>query len=174
MNTPGASLPGQAVKGLDILRDPAAGPVILGMLGGTTWAKGMSAAQINELVGYLELKRFAAGEEIFPEGADEHWMALIISGRIAIEKAGRGEHGFRQLAELKPSHVFGELALLEGCPRSASAVAMDESIMAVLTKERFDDLCVDDPALALKLTLNISAQISCRLRSTSQRLMEFL
>jgi CRP-like cAMP-binding protein len=174
MNTPGEPLPGQAVKGLDILRDPAAGPVILGMLGGTTWAKGMSGAQIHELVGYLELKRFAAGEEIFSEGASERWMGLIISGRVAIEKAGRGEHAFRQLAELKPSHVFGELALLEGCPRSAQALALDESIMAVLTKERFDDLCAANPALALSLTLNISAQISCRLRTTSQRLIEFL
>ena len=68
--------------------------------------------------------------------------------------------------------VFGEMSLLDGQPRSATALSSTDSHIFLLTFEAFEQMKVEDPSLALLITLKISSIISRRLRHTTLQWLE--
>ncbi len=77
-------------------------------------------------------KRFKAGTRIFDEGAEGHEAYVVETGRVTIFKdtaAGR-----MVLGHLGPQGIFGEMALIDGEPRMASAEAAEDTVCLVLPK----------------------------------------
>jgi glutaminase len=70
--------------------------------------------------------------------------------------------------------VFGEMALLDGNPRSAQVLAEEDSEAYRLTYNGFGKLCMENPSVAVKLLQNIATVLSHRLRVRSDeiRLLE--
>ena len=68
------------------------------------------------------MEEFSKGERIFSEGASGDRFYIIVSGGVRIEKQ-IPKAGLETLRELKPGEGFGEMALVEEMPRSASATA---------------------------------------------------
>lgn len=155
--------------------DSELGLKLMEMLGGTTWAKGLSHEDVKKFIAYLSLYEFKDGAPIFVEGDSECYMGLIMAGHIEIRKRNDSSHPTPiQLAVVEPGQVFGEMAMLDGQPRSASAIAKGDVLMAVLLEEQYRNLCANNPALALKLTRNIAMCVSLRLRKTSDNLVRYL
>ncbi|MBQ9458664.1 MAG: cyclic nucleotide-binding domain-containing protein [Oscillospiraceae bacterium] len=73
----------------------------------------------------METKRFQKGEVIFREGSAGEAMYEIKSGAVGIY-AGFGTPDEKKLTELEPGRLFGELAVIDGSARSATAAALDE------------------------------------------------
>lgn len=73
-----------------------------------------------------------AGEVLFEEGSPGDCAYLIHSGRIAITQRGV------QLAILGPNTMFGEMALLDGAPRMATASAVEHTIVIIVQRAVFD------------------------------------
>ena len=69
---------------------------------------------------------------------------------------------------------LGEMTIVDGEPRSATAVAVASSTLAVLTQENFLLIMRDKPALSAKLLLKIAQLLSQRLRLTSGILVDYL
>jgi hydroxyacylglutathione hydrolase len=94
------------------------------------------------------IRSFAAGAVIFHEGAPGSEFYIIISGAVAIRKAIGGTD--THLATLTPGSFFGEMAVLDHYPRSATAIAVesDTTLMAVDTA-RFIYLVSQQPAFAM-------------------------
>jgi CRP-like cAMP-binding protein len=68
--------------------------------------------------------------------------------------------------------VFGEMALIEGKPRSADVVVKLDAVTHALTAEAFATLRHDHPDIAIKLIGNITRLLAARLRATSEQLRQ--
>ena len=94
-------------------------------------------------------RTFQAGEMIFSEFEPGDTFYLIQSGRVKLVKIfGEIE---RTLDILQPSEMFGEMAILENSPRSATAVALDEVKVLEFNAQNFEILMLGNPQIALKL-----------------------
>jgi CRP-like cAMP-binding protein len=94
-------------------------------------------------------RTFQAGEMIFSEFEPGDTFYLIQSGRVQLVKIiGDIE---RTLDILQPSEMFGEMAILENSPRSATAIALDEVKVLEFNTQNFEILMMGNPQIALKL-----------------------
>jgi len=86
---------------------------------------GLSTMEANFMASLSQQERFAPGETIFREGDPGEKLYTILNGQVRISKhiPGTGEEA---LAILERGNFFGEMALVDGRPRSADAVAHDE------------------------------------------------
>ena len=99
----------------------------------------------------------AAGEYLFREGESADYGYVVKSGRIAIVKSGRD--GERILAELGPGSLFGEMALIDGNPRSAAARASEQSVLTEIRAETFNDYIRSNPDAARRIMRTLVGQI---------------
>jgi CRP/FNR family transcriptional regulator, cyclic AMP receptor protein len=115
----------------------------------------------------LELEVRPAGSVLFRKGEAGDAMYLIEDGRVRIHIRDR-EGEDVTLAELARGDFFGEMAILDGKPRSASATVTEEARLAVLSREHFHSYVQRNPDLALEM---LSA-ITERLRHTDEMLRQ--
>jgi CRP/FNR family transcriptional regulator, cyclic AMP receptor protein len=107
-----------------------------------------------------EPREFKAGETIFHEGAEGKVMYVVLSGSVKLSVMGR------QLEKVGLGSVFGEMALIDASPRSASAIAVSDCKLAAVSGSRFRELIRQDPQFALE----IMGIMAARLRSMDRRL----
>ena len=94
-------------------------------------------------------RTFQAGEMIFSEFEPGDTFYLIQSGRVELVKIiGDIE---KTLDILNPSEMFGEMAILENSPRSATAIALDTVTVLEFNRQNFEILLLGNPQIALKL-----------------------
>ncbi|MDR1126656.1 MAG: Crp/Fnr family transcriptional regulator [Treponema sp.] len=94
-------------------------------------------------------KSYKASEMIFSEFERGDTFYFIISGRVRLVKVvGEIE---KTLDILQPSEMFGEMAILENSPRSATAIAMDDVKILEFNRQNFDLLMKSNPQIALRL-----------------------
>jgi CRP-like cAMP-binding protein len=94
-------------------------------------------------------RTFQAGEMIFSEFEPGDTFYLIQSGRVELVKIiGNIE---KTLDILQPSEMFGEMAILENSPRSATAIALDTVKVLEFNRQNFEILMLGNPQIALKL-----------------------
>jgi CRP/FNR family cyclic AMP-dependent transcriptional regulator len=102
---------------------------------------------------------FREGQEIFKEGEPGDVMYIIRQGMVQIWA------GNMVLATLRDGDIFGEMALIDNKPRSATAVALSDCKVLPVDAERFTFLVQETPYFALEV-LRIMAE---RLRAMNQR-----
>ncbi len=94
-------------------------------------------------------KNFPKGSVIFSEFEPGESFYLIQSGRVQLLKTVNGFQ--KNLDILMPSEIFGEMAILENTPRSATAVAYDDVKALEFNRANFEILMTGNPAIAIKL-----------------------
>jgi uncharacterized membrane protein len=119
----------------------------------------------HELCGLLESLDCKAGAVLFRAGAEGDAMYLIEQGRVRIYVRAKDGHEVT-LTELGRGDFFGEMALLDGKPRSADAQVAADARLAVLSREHFLSFVQSHPNVALEL---LSA-LANRLRHTDELL----
>ncbi|MCX6922323.1 MAG: cyclic nucleotide-binding domain-containing protein [Verrucomicrobia bacterium] len=101
----------------------------------------MDSDALARLAAALEGKDYAEGEPVFVEGDPGDSMYFIARGCIRIEKRAQATGAVHKtLAVLEAGDYFGEMALLDQKPRSASAVAAGEARILRLSKAAFDEM----------------------------------
>jgi CRP-like cAMP-binding protein len=110
-------------------------------------------------------KSFGQGEVIFREGEVGNEAFRILEGRIEISLHVTGQ-GDVPLGHLVPGDIFGEMALLDDKPRSATARALEPTRLHLMNVEEFNDLFLSDPSA---LTPFLSSFFE-RLRNTNELL----
>jgi CRP/FNR family cyclic AMP-dependent transcriptional regulator len=124
-------------------------------------------ADASALRSLLKLEVKPAGSVLFRKGEGGDRMYLIEGGRVRIHI--RDEDGEDvTLAELAGGDFFGEMAILDGKPRSASATVIEDARLAVLSREHFHNFVRRNPDLGLEM---LSA-IAERLRHTDEMLRQ--
>ena len=94
-------------------------------------------------------RKYKAGEIIFSEFEPGNTVYLLKSGKVKLIK-NTGEFE-RTLDILLPTEMFGEMAILENSPRTATAVAMEDVIVLEFSAQNFDILLNGNPQIAFKL-----------------------
>jgi len=138
------------------------------MLDGTSWAKDFSWAQLQVLGQYFKPYQIAQGGHLFDEGDPAGAMGLIVRGSIAIYKQDK------LLARLSAGRTYGEMSLIDNEPRSARAIAEQDSDLLVIDKAAFRKLAHDNPKLGFLLLWKIAYFLSQSLRRTTSQLMDAL
>jgi CRP-like cAMP-binding protein len=94
-------------------------------------------------------KKYCDGQMIFSEFERSDTFYLIQSGQVELLKLD--ENAQKTLAILKPMEMFGEMAILESSPRSATAIAHGDCVLLEFNKKNFESLMMGLPELAMRL-----------------------
>ena len=108
--------------------------------------EGMDARTRKRIAEQGYLKRFAADEYVIRQGDPASALYVVISGRVMVEKETDGV--VEKLTELVPYHFFGEVALIENTPRTASVKAVNETECLLLPSWEFTALLKEYPEMA--------------------------
>ena len=121
----------------------------------------LSPPELAALRRITQEKNFPMGREIFKEGDHGDGVYLVQSGRVEISAAVT-QNSRSILSQVEPGEAFGEMAVLEAKPRSATATALVDSTVYFIPREPLLELLDHSPGFALEL-----------LRDSSRRLREF-
>ena len=110
---------------------------------------------------------YTDGEYIFREGESAVFAYIVKSGAVEITK--RSASGEQVLAELAPPTIFGEMALIDGNPRSAGARAKGDTVVTEVTEESFLTYLRQNPEAAVRIMKTISEN----LRSSNQLVAKY-
>lgn len=146
---------------------------IAAMLENAQMFKDLEWSQIEALSGYVQIYRAAPGAVLFREGDKGDFMCIVLEGKLEVHKEDNRRVD-KTVTTVFPGRSLGEMTIVDGEPRSATAVAVAPSTLAVLTQENFMQIMRDKPALSAKLLLKIAQLISQRLRLTSGILVDYL
>jgi len=144
--------------------------MVIDYLRNNLFFEGLTHEDLEQVSKVCSLEEFSKGERIFSEGAPGDRFYIIVSGGIRIEKQvpkGAPE----TLRTLKPGEGFGEMALVEEMPRSASAIADEDSRLVSIGKPDLDRLFAEHHSVALKMLTAFCKTMSSRLRDSSQRMI---
>jgi CRP-like cAMP-binding protein len=129
---------------------------------------GLSSGELSDVQSILHRREYEPGEVLFHQGNPGVGMYIIQEGTIEIVEENTGE----TLVELSDGDFFGELALLNETPRSATAVARTESVLYGLFRPDLLGLVERDPSLGVQILLRMSRVISERLVQTNETVRE--
>jgi CRP/FNR family transcriptional regulator/CRP/FNR family cyclic AMP-dependent transcriptional regulator len=119
---------------------------------------GLDSDALERLAAGTRTRRFRRGEVIFHAGDPGDALFIIVTGEVKISVPSEsGEEAI--LTTLHEGDVFGELALLDGAPRSASAAALVPTETVVLPRERFRELVATEPAIRDALLASIAGEL---------------
>jgi CRP-like cAMP-binding protein len=130
-------------------------------------------AEIGTLVRYLRCYRATAGSEIIREGTLGDFMLLLVEGSVEIVKLS--PRGLPQrLAVVGPGKTLGEMSLIDGEPRFASCVTLEDTVFAVLDRDTLIRVVSEEPKIGVKILMELLMLLNQRLRSVSGELMRSL
>lgn len=124
---------------------------------------GINPELLQEIAPELTVVRLKPGEVIFREGDPGDLLYLVGEGSVKISKSGRGGEQ-ETLAFIQSGNFFGEMALLDGEPRSAMATAAEPTVLGTVTEETFQHILELAPS---RLHMNFLRSVSERLRSVN-------
>ncbi len=130
----------------------------------------LSNGELKKLEKHMIRRKFMTNEYIFREMEPGAGMYIVMSGNVKIQIETENKQ-IKDLALLIEGDFFGEMALLDESPRSASALAFSDKV-ELLSFFRGDLLKVmqEQPEIACKILWNIGGVISARLRKTNEQI----
>jgi CRP/FNR family cyclic AMP-dependent transcriptional regulator len=119
---------------------------------------GMSEESLQTITRSLRARRFKRGEVLFHEGDPGDALFVVASGAVKVVVPSEdGDEAI--LATLRRGDFLGELALLDGAPRSASAIALEATETLALPREQFHALVAGQPAIRDALLASLSGEL---------------
>jgi len=105
-------------------------------------------------------KVFKAGTTIFTEGTPGDVMYVVLDGEVEVSVGGK------VIEVMKPGDLFGEMALIDFSPRSATALAKSDCRLAAIDEKRFVETVYETPFFAV----HVMRVLASRLRSMNANL----
>jgi serine/threonine protein phosphatase PrpC/CRP-like cAMP-binding protein len=122
--------------------------------------------EVVRVMNIVDVRSFAPGEHVLEEGDEGDQMFIVLTGRVRVHS------GDADIAQLGPGQHFGEMALVDKVPRSASVTSDEPSKLMVLRRRDFFDLVRKDHDVAVKLLWAFLGVLTDRLRTTSRDLSD--
>lgn len=127
--------------------------------------RGLSAEEITPLWAQCQKHKFAPGETVIRQGEPGQGLFLLTEGMVAIRVTTfHGEE--RTLVHLGAGQVLGEIALLDGGPHTANAVAVQPTEVILIPSQVFWSFCEQRHPAGVKLLRNLAADVAFKLRHT--------
>ncbi len=129
----------------------------------------LSARELRSVAAIVHKREYKAGEPVFYQGDPGLGMYIIREGEVAIRIAER-EGEDKELAILTDGDFFGELALLDESPRSASAICKTDCSLIGFFRTDLFELIEQKSDLGIKIVLKLAEILAVRLRKTDKEL----
>ncbi len=120
--------------------------------------------ELVRVMNIVDVRSFGAGERVLEEGDEGDQMFIVLTGSVRVHS------GDAKIAVLGAGQHFGEMALVDKVPRSASVTSEDAAKLMVLRRRDFFDLVRKDHDVAVKLLWSFLGVLTERLRRTSREL----
>ena len=133
----------------------------------------MNEIELEEVGRIMTAEKFNESETVFEEGDVGDKMYVIVSGAIDIIKTS-GKGPGQILVTLHGGDFFGEMSLIEDAPRSAGAVASEETLLLSINKKDLSLLLESAPAIAAKVYKFFVITLNQRLRETNEKIKSFV
>jgi len=130
---------------------------------------GLRDRELGYLLQSFHTRTYSEGEPLFLEGDIGRALFIVETGKVELTKTGPDGKPQR-IALLGPGSFFGEMALLEQMPRSASAIALEKSSLLLLYRSRLENILHHHPRTGVSIMTHLARLLSSRLRKTSQQL----
>lgn len=127
--------------------------------------------ELEMVAGLASTRQYKKGELIFREGEEGEELFLIEEGKVAISKPVKGNLE-QVLAHLGPGDHFGEMAILEKIPRTASASAEENCLLLVISENDLLNMMEEHPKVAAKIMFNLLRTFNARLMATNEQVRE--
>ena len=124
----------------------------------TDWAKLLAAT---------DTRRFSAGELIIAAGDTDRALYLLTEGALGVRLT---EDESRTFKAIDAPSVVGEVAFLDGGPRSATLYGLTEGELLRLSMASFEVLAAHEPALGRAILLDLGRIVSARLRIATEHI----
>ncbi len=152
---------------------PVARPAARGRAGadgGSGQAFGwLNDRDFESLASLCQARSLRAGQALFAEGEAGEELYLLREGLLEIFK--KDFLGDLRIAEIRPGGMVGEMALIEGKPRSANVRAALDCEVLALSRDHYLELKARHPEVAIKLQDELLLVLSNRLRDTTEKMM---
>ena len=135
--------------------------------------EGFTRSDIVALAQHMSCYRAPAGIEIIREGEPGEFMLLLLEGTIEIIKVGNVGVPQR-IGIVHPGETLGEMSLVDGEPRFASCVSVEQILFAVLDRAALSQILRGEPHLGIKILMELLKLLNQRLRDTGKRLVAAL
>lgn len=126
----------------------------------------LTTEQLQSISQDVQPRKFAQGEIIFREGDPGQVLYLVQSGQVRIYVNGLDGSETSVILFGRPGDMFGELAVIDGLPRSATAVALDKTLLYTISRESFRLHMQRLPQLAL----NFMKELTHRVRYNTRQM----
>ena len=131
---------------------------ILESLGSIPFFAGLDPVALERVASGMRTRRFRRGEVIFHLGDPGDALFVIVAGEVKISLPSEtGDEAI--LATLRAGDVFGELALLDGAPRSATATTLSATETVVLPRDRFRELIATEAPVRDALLASLAGEL---------------
>jgi CRP/FNR family transcriptional regulator, cyclic AMP receptor protein len=98
------------------------------------------------------------GEEVFAEGEAGDALYLVVDGQVRVHKSDR------VIAELGERECFGEMAILDAAPRSATVTTVSDTSLLKITREEFQEIMAEKPEIAVGIIKVLSRRLRNAIR----------
>jgi CRP-like cAMP-binding protein len=127
---------------------------------------------LQELSNLFLENEYKEGEIIFAEESIGSTMMIIYSGEVRVSQTPNPETE-EALVVLKKGDFFGEMAMLEDLPRSATAIAHKDVVILEIDREHFLKFIELDNKSGIKIMIKLAKIVSARLREVDKKLKAF-
>lgn len=140
--------------------------VVKQILSRSALLQGLNDQQLDLLMHQMQFRQYAKGLIVLHEGEEADALCFLLEGRLKVvtfTESGK-EVG---LSVIEPVCHFGEMALIDNLPRSASVVTVTKSLVAVLPKANALTWLLQEPSISLRLMKDLVQM----LRNANQQLL---
>ncbi|MDO8281843.1 MAG: Crp/Fnr family transcriptional regulator [Thermodesulfovibrionia bacterium] len=141
------------------------------LVGELTKLISINAEEFKILLDYFHCRNVSKGVTLWREGDDCDYIAFVASGRVMISKETELKGNPVVLGIYGTGSFIGALCILDNSGRAVTAETLDDTSLMIITKENFDKLMNENPALWGKLLKGILLSVSKRLKSSFERLV---
>ena len=119
---------------------------------------GLSDADTRVVLASAHRRRFARGEVVFHEADPADTVHLVVEGRFAARRSTPAGDTVT-FSIVGPGDTFGEMAIIDDAPRSLTAVAAEESVIASIDSKTFLFLVHETPTFAIQVMRSLASRI---------------
>ena len=127
----------------------------------------LSQTDVEELTKIVTSKKYAADKAVFFQGDPSDSLYILVKGSVKVSNAS-GDGREKILDILGPGEIFGELAMLDGHPRSATVTTVEPTELGSISRTDFRDFVSSRPAILWKVLESLCE----RVRKTSTDMLE--
>jgi CRP-like cAMP-binding protein len=145
---------------------------ILSILNKISIFAGLTDEQLHSFFQLLETIHYEAGETVFKQGDRPSYIYVIRSGKVKLV-ATKDETPF-ELVVFDEGQCFGESSVIGIQPHAATAIAVEDTELIVLSRQAMLSIYKSDLALFSTLIMNIARETCRRLRSSSEIILHYV